>query len=104
MAHRIHIHADSVESVAAAAREAGASGHACMPFGDRVVGYIDIPSHTVRSSLRKDPRISLLPNRHSHGNDVSAHGDTLKVKAKTARDIFSAVFDATDWDEFDPDL
>jgi hypothetical protein len=105
MRHRIHVYAASADDMEAAMKDAGGVAFECFPFGGIVVGYIDVPGHTVRGILRKDSRVTLLPNRHSQGNDISKHAAALKIpNAKTARDIFSAVFSATNWDVYDPDF
>lgn len=105
MQQRVFVHAVNPDNIQNAMRDAGGVAHECIPFGNLFVGYIDVPAHTVRQALRNDSRVSIIPNRHSQGNDISAHAKALGLQnAKTARDIFSAVFSATDMDVFDPDL
>ena len=105
MHHRITVYAADADSVRAAANDAGATAHETFPFGSGVVGYVDSLSMGTRQALRNDNRVSVLPNRHSHSNDVSSHAKTLGIKsAKTARDIFAAVFAETGIEHFDPDL
>lgn len=104
MRHRVFVHAPDGATMSASAKNVGALGCEYFTFGSRVVGYIEISSVTLRGVLRQDSTIMILPGRNSPA-DASAHGNALGVKgAKTARDIFQAIFAATNADLFDPDL
>lgn len=98
----IYLHAANAEEFKALAKAANADQWHCAPApSGRVVGHLVGGD---RFAIRQQPNAKILPHPHSPA-DVSSHAKDLGVQnAKSAYDLFAALFQYTNWDKLDPEV